>query len=178
MISSRCKMFVKTELDKLGLSYDSVELGEVEVKNNITIEQHEQLKFALSKLGFELTEDKKSMFAEKMKNVIDEMLLNLEELTTTKHSTYISEKLNHNYAYLSKFFLAEIGITIENYIIVHKIERVKALLLDEFSPTKISYMLNYSSVAHLSNQFKKVTGITPRNFIKSHVQKFCTFQNV
>jgi len=165
MVSLRCKMMVKSELDNLGLHYGAVELGEVEVKENITAEQREQLKKALLKSGLELMDDKKSVLIERIKNVIVEMVHYEEEMPKIKHSVHISEKLHHDYTYLANLFAEATGITIEHYIIAHKIEKVKELLLyDEMNLTEISYRLNYSSVAHLSNQFKKVTGLTPTYF--------------
>lgn len=165
MVSIRCKMMVKSELDKLGLKYGIVDLGEVEVKEQITDQQREQLKTALLKSGLVLMDDKKAMLIEKIKNIIVEMVHYEDELPKTKNSDYISEKLGHDYTYLANLFSEATGITIEQFIIAHKIERVKELLLyDELNLTEISYRLNYSSVAHLSNQFKKVTGLTPTFF--------------
>lgn len=165
MVSIRCKLLVKSELDKLGLHYGTVELGEVEVKEEVTAEQHHLLKHALLKSGLELMDDKKAMLIEKIKNVIVEMVHYADERPKTNFSDYISEKLNYDYTYLANLFSEVAGITIEHYIIAHKIERVKELLLyDELNLTQISYKLNYSSVAHLSNQFKKVTGLTPTFF--------------
>lgn len=165
MVSIRCKMVVKSELDKLGLHYGTVDLGEVEVKDEVSPEQRELLRKALLKSGLELMEEKKPMLIEKIKNVIVEMVHYSDELPKVKNSEYISEKLNHDYTYLANVFSEVTGTTIEHYIILHKIERVKELLLyDELNLTEISYKLNYSSVAHLSNQFKKVTGLTPSYF--------------
>ena len=167
MVSNRCKMMVKSELEKLGLHYGAVELGEAEVKEQITDEQREQLKIALLKSGLELKKKKKAVLIEKIKNVIIEMVHYADELPRIKNSEYISQKLQHDYTYLANLFSETTGITIEHYIIAHKIERVKELLLyDELNLTEISYRLNYSSVAHLSNQFKKVTGLTPSFFKK------------
>jgi len=165
MVSMRCKMAVKAELDKLGLHYTKVELGEVEVMEDITEEQRMQLKTELLKSGLELMDDQKSILIEKIKNTIVEMVHFNEELPKINFSDYLSEKLKHDYTYLANHFSEVTGITIEHYIIVHKIERVKELLLyDELNLTEISYKLNYSSVAHLSNQFKKITGLTPTFF--------------
>lgn len=162
MVSMRCKMLVKAELDKLGLHYARVELGEVEIMENITEEQRSQLKHSLLQSGLELMEDQKSILIEKIKNNIIEMVHNTNELPRINFSEFISDKLRHDYTYLANLFSEATGVTIEHYIIAHKIERVKELLLyDELTLTEISYKLNYSSVAHLSNQFKKVTGLTP-----------------
>ncbi len=173
MVSLRCKMVVKTELEKLGLHYTSVELGEVNVRENISVKQRDQLKIALLKSGLELMDDKRSMLIEKIKNVIVEMVHYADELPKTKTSDYISKKLKHDYTYLSNLFSEVAGTTIEHFIIAHKIEKVKELLVyDELSLTEIANKLHYSSVAHLSNQFKKVTGLTPSHFKKlSHKRR-------
>jgi AraC-like DNA-binding protein len=158
-------MVVKSELDKLGLYYTKVDLGEADIKGHITPEQHDQLKTALLGSGLELMDDKKAVMIEKIKNVIIEMIHYADEPPAINYSDYISEKLNHDYTYLANLFSEVTGMTIQNYIIAHKIERVKELILyDELNLTEISYRLNYSSVAHLSNQFKKVTGLTPTYF--------------
>lgn len=171
MVSIRCKMIVKTELDKLGLLYGSVDLGEVEIKNTITAEQYSQLKDALLLSGLELMDDKKAILIEKIKSVIIEMIHYTEELLKTKNSDYIGSKLNYDYTYLANLFSEATGITIEQYIILHKIERVKELIIyDELNLTEIAWQLHYSSVAHLSAQFKKITGLTP-SFFKSLKQK-------
>ncbi|MCX6257461.1 MAG: helix-turn-helix domain-containing protein [Bacteroidia bacterium] len=165
MVSIRCKMMVKSELDRLGLSYGVVDLGEVEVKGHISAEQRAQLKTSLLKSGLELMDDRKSNLIEKVKSVIVEMIHYSEEMPKTKNSVYIGEKLKYDYTYLANLFSEVTGITIEHYIILHKIERVKELLIyDELNLTEISYRLNYSSVAHLSNQFRKITGLTPTFF--------------
>ncbi len=165
MVSLRCKMMVKAELKKLGLHYGAVELGEAEVMENITSEQRAQLKAALLKSGLELMDDKKSILIEKIKNVIVEMVHYKDERPKINFSDYLSQQLHHDYTYLANLFSEAAGITIEQYIIAHKIEKVKELLLyDELNLSEISYKLNYSSVAHLSAQFKKVTGLTPTYF--------------
>jgi len=165
MVSLRCKMVVKSELDKLGLHYTKVELGEAEVMEDINEEQYKQLKDGLLQSGLELMDDQKSILIERIKNAIVEMIHYADELPKINFSEYISDKLKHDYTYLANLFSEVTGITIEHYIIAHKIERVKELLLyDELNLTEISYKLNYSSVAHLSNQFKKVTGLTPTFF--------------
>jgi AraC-like DNA-binding protein len=165
MVSIRCKMLVKAELEKLGLHYKVVDLGEVEIEENITAKQNDQLKTALLKSGLELMDDKKAMLIEKIKNVIVEMVHYEEALPKTKNSDYIGEKVKHNYTYLANLFSEATGTTIEHYIIIHKIERAKELIIyDELNLTEIAWKLNYSSVAHLSNQFKKITGLTPSFF--------------
>ena len=165
MVSIRCKMVVKAELDKLGLNYGVVDLGEVDVKENVTLQQYELLKGALLKSGLELMDDKKAMLIEKIKNVIIEMVHYTDELPKTKNSDYISYKLKHDYTYLANLFSEATGTTIEHFIIAHKIERVKELIIyDELNLTEIAFRLHYSSVAHLSNQFKKITGLSPSQF--------------
>ena len=162
MVSLRCKMFVKEELKKLGLHYVIVDLGVVEVLEDITAEQREQLRANLLKSGLELLDDQKSVLVEKIKNVIIEMVHYSDELPKVNYSDYISEKLDYDYTYLANIFSEVKGITIQQFIIIHKIEKVKELLLyDELNITEISYKLHYSSAAHLSNQFKKITGLTP-----------------
>ncbi len=162
MVSLRCKMMVKEELKKLGLHYVRVDLGMVEILEDITPEQRENLSKNLMKSGLELLEDKKSILIEKIKNVIIDMIHYSDEIPEVNYSEYISEKLSYDYTYLSNIFSEVKGITIQQYIIFHKIERVKELILyDELSLSEIAYKLHYSSPAHLSNQFKKVTGLTP-----------------
>lgn len=179
MVSIRCKMVLKSELDKLGLHYGVVDLGVVEIKENINAEQRDQLKIALAKSGLELMDDKKSILIDRIKKVIVESVHYTEEPLKINFSDYLSEKLDYDYTYLSNLFSEVTGITIEHYIINHKIERVKELLMyNELTLTEISYLLNYSSVAHLSNQFKKVTGLTPTFFKKIKRKKRSTLENV
>ncbi len=167
MVSLRCKLMVKEELKKLGLHYMVLELGVVELLEDITKDQRLELKKNLSKSGLELMESKKSILIEKIRNVIIEMIHYTDELPKVNYSDYISEKVGYNYTYLANIFSEVKGITIQQFIIVHKIEKVKELLIyDELNLTEISYKLNYSSVAHLSNQFKKITGLTPTFYKK------------
>jgi AraC-like DNA-binding protein len=162
MVSLRCKMIVKEELEKLGLHAMVIDLGMVEIPEEITEAQREQLRENLKHSGLELLEDKKGIIIERIKSVINEMIHYSDEVPRVNYSDYISEKLGYDYTYLSNIFSEVKGITIQQFIIMHKIERVKELLLyDELSLTEISYKLHYSSVAHLSNQFKKVTGLSP-----------------
>ena len=162
MVSLRCKMMVKNELKKLGLVYIAIDLGVVELFEDITTEKQEQLKKNLLKSGLELLDDKKSILIEKIKNVITEMIHYSDELPKENDSEYISKKLGYDYTYLANTFSEVKGITIQQFIIINKIEKVKELLLyNELNLTEISYKLHYSSVAHLSNQFKKVTGLSP-----------------
>lgn len=162
MVSLRCKLLVQEELQKLGLHYVVVDLGMVEILEDITEEQRRQLKKNLMKSGLELLDNKKSIMIEKIKNIIVEMIHYSDEMPKVNYSDYISEKMGYDYTYLANMFSEVKGITIQQFIIIHKIERVKELLIyDELNLTEISYKLHYSSVAHLSNQFKKITGLTP-----------------
>lgn len=171
MVSQRCKMMVKAELFNLGLQYVVVDLGTVEIRDNITPEQRIQLKDNLLHSGLELLDDKKSILIERIKNVIIGMIHYSDDFPKANYSDYISEKLNHDYTYLANIFSEVNGITIQQFIISHKIERVKELLLyNELNLTEIAHRLHYSSVAHLSNQFKKVTGLSP-SFYKQLKQK-------
>jgi AraC-like DNA-binding protein len=158
-------MAVREELLKIGLTPVSIDLGIVDILENISQAQQEQLQKNLLKIGLELLDDKRSILIEKIKNVIIELIHYSDEAPKVNYSDYISEKLNYDYTYLSNIFSEVKGITIQQFIILHKIEKVKELLLyDELNLTEISYKLHYSSVAHLSNQFKKVTGLTPSYF--------------
>ena len=165
MVSNRCKMAVKEELKKLGLHFIVVDLGEVEIMENITMVQREQLKKVLLDSGLELMDDKKAMLIEKIKNVIIEMVHHSTENIKVNFSDYLSEKMNHDYTYLSNLFSEVQGTTIEQFIISHKTERIKELIIyGELNITEIAWKMNYSSVAHLSSQFKKVTGLSPSHF--------------
>jgi len=171
MVSRRCKMMVREELDKLDIDYEQIELGEVETTELITPEQRNQLHNALLRSGLELMDDRKLILTEKIKVVIIDMVHYVHNRPKMKNSEYISKQLNYDYAYLSTTFSEIKGTTIEQYIINNKIERVKELLqYDELTLSQIADQLNYSSVAHLSGQFKKVTGQTPR-FYKQLVNK-------
>lgn len=165
MVSTRCKMAVKEELKKLGLHYIVVDLGEVEIMETLSSDQIADLKAALLPSGLELMDDKRAVLIEKIQNVITEMVHHSGEMPKVNYSDFISKKLNYDYTYLSNLFSEVKGITIQQFIIIHKIERAKELLCyEELSLTEISYKLHYSSVAHLSNQFKKVTGLSPTNY--------------
>ena len=179
MVSLRCKIVVKDELKKLGIMFTIVDLGMVEIPNNINTEKFDRLKENLLKSGLELLDDKKSILIEKIKNVIIEMIHYSDELPKINYSDYISEKLNYDYTYLSNIFSEVKGINIQHFIIIHKIERVKELLLyDELNLTEISYKLHYSSVAHLSNQFKKVTGLSPSFYRKVKNKRIANLENM
>ncbi len=162
MISNRCKMVVKEVLNELDLHFVFVDLGEIDVMEDLTAEQLVLLKKALLEAGLELMDDKRGMLIEKIKNVIIEMVHRSDEVIKINFSDYLSEKLNFDYTYMSNVFSEVQGITIQQFIINHKIERIKELILyNEMNLTEISFKLNYSSVSHLSSQFKKVTGLSP-----------------
>jgi len=165
MESNRCKTAVKNELIKLGLQYKRVELGAVELKENISVENLHLIDIALRNAGLELMADKKTQIVEKIKLAVNQLICLSDDFPKPNFSDYISKNVNFDYAYLSNLFSGSQGITIERYIILQKIERVKELLLfGECCLREIAYKLQYSSVAHLSNQFKKITGITPSFF--------------
>ncbi|MCU0423323.1 MAG: helix-turn-helix domain-containing protein [Bacteroidia bacterium] len=165
MVSLRCKLLVKAELEKLGLKYHSIELGEVILQQPITATQKISLANSLHQSGLEIMADKNAIIIEKIKNIIVEMVHYSDEPLTEKFSAFLSKKLNKDYHTLSELFSKHKGITIEHYIILHKIEKVKELIMyDELNLSEIAFKLHYSSVAHLSHQFKKVTGLTPSFF--------------
>ena len=165
MVSNRCKMVVKEELRKLGLHFTPIELGEVEIMETISIQQRDALKLALLDSGLELMDDKRAILIEKIKSVVIEMVHHTEEVIKVNFSTFLSEKLKHDYTYLANLFSEVQGTTIEQFIISHKIERIKELIIyGELTITEIAWKMNYSSVAHLSNQFKKMTGLSPSHF--------------
>jgi AraC-like DNA-binding protein len=164
MVSMRCKMVVKEELKKLGLHFVIVDMGVVDIMENITAGQREHIRTTLLESGLELMDDKKAVLIEKIKNVIIEMV-HSDILPKIKFSDYLSEKLDYDYTYMASLFSEIQGTTIEKFIISHKIERVKELIIyDELNLTEIAWQMHYSSVAHLSNQFKKNTGLTPSHF--------------
>jgi AraC-like DNA-binding protein len=165
MVSARCKVAVKEELRKLGVHFIVVDLGEVEIMEDLSAEKRERLKTGLQNAGLELMDDKRAVLIERIINVIIEMIHYTDEIPKVNYSDFISEKLGYDYTYLSNMFSEVKGITIQQFIIIHKIEKTKELLLyDELNLTEISYKLHYSSVAHLSNQFKKITGLSPSHF--------------
>ncbi|WP_199119165.1 AraC family transcriptional regulator [Pedobacter sp. ASV28] len=179
MVSTPCKIIVKNELDALGLKYHHITLGEVDLVDVPAEEEYTQLKTVLSKFAMELITDKKTMLIERIKNTIIDMVHYTEEFPKVKNSNYISEKIKHDYTYLANVFSRETGMTIEHYIINHKIERAKELLLyHELNLTEISYLLNYSSVAHLSRQFKQVTGLTASLFRNTSFENRIALENV
>jgi AraC-like DNA-binding protein len=158
-------MVVKSELEKLGFHTKSVELGEAEIREEITAEEMARLGSALEKTGLELVNDKKTILVEKIKSIIIQLVHFNDEQIKINLSDYISEKLDLNYTYLANLFSEVLGTSIEQFYLNHKIEKVKELLVyGELNLTEIAWKLHYSSVAHLSNQFKKMTGLTPTHF--------------
>ena len=171
MVSQRCKMMVEAELGKLGVKHYAADLGTVDTVEDLTKRQLDELAQNLLRSGLELLDDRKSIFIEKIKNAIVEMIHNSDEFPTQNYSDILSEKVGYDYTYLSNMFSEVTGITIQHFIIMHKIEKVKELMLyNELNLTEISRKLNYSSVAHLSNQFKKITGLSP-SFYRQLKQK-------
>ena len=171
MVSQRCKMAVVQELKKIGLRYNNVDLGVVDLPEDITKEQKDQLKLALYSTGLELIEDKKDIVVEQIRTAVIESIHYSENKLNVPFSTYLSKKLKLNYTYLSNMFSESEGITIAHFMIRHKIERVKELIqYNELSFSEIAFKMHYSSIAHLSNQFKKMTGTT-LSFYKTHGQK-------
>jgi len=171
MVTLRCKMLVKEEFKRLGLDYIVVDFGTVKILEELTPNKFQTLKDNLAYFGLVLLDEKKSILIDKIKNVIVEMVHYSDEIPKVNYSDYISQKLQNDYNYLSSIFSEVKGITIQQFIISHKIDRVKELLLyGEQNLTEISFRLNFSSVAHLSNQFKKTTGLSPK-FFKQLKQK-------
>lgn len=173
MVCIRCKMVVKSELEKLGLQWESVDLGEVVVKDPVSAEQLRELNQGLVRSGLEIMDDKKSQLIEKIKTIVIEQIHYAEEPLDVNFSDFLVSKLNYDYTYLSNLFTLTQGITLEHYIINHKIEKVKEMLIyDELTISEIAFRMNYSSAAHLSKQFKKVTGLTATEFKKIQNRKF------
>lgn len=165
MVSSRCKLLVQAELEKLGVQCATVDLGIIETLTDLSNEELEILRINLSKSGLELLEDKKRLLVVQMKDVIIDLIWNSEEIPNVNYSEYLSEKLGQDYTYLSGIFSEAKGITVQQFIILKKTERVKELLAStDMSLADIAFKLNYSSVAHLSNQFKKNTGLSPSHY--------------
>lgn len=172
MVSNRCKMAVNEMFKKLGLHVLSVELGEVDVPDIITEYYLVLIKKELLDIGFELIENNRTVLVEKIKNSVIKMVHYSDDTIKVKFSYYLSEKLNYDYTYLANIFSEEQGFSIEHFIISHKIERIKELIIyDELNITQIADKMNYSSVSHLSTQFKKITGMTPSSFKKLKLKK-------
>ena len=165
MVCIRCKMIVKAALEHMDLHVEKVELGEAIIEEDLTPLQLDQLDAELRKSGIEVLESKKSIMIEKIKNIIIEQVHYVEEPLATNLSTLLAEALHHDYTYLANLFSTSQGTTIEKFYIAHRVERIKELLLyDELNITEIANLMHYSSVAHMSNQFKKITGLTPSFF--------------
>ncbi len=174
MVCDRCIMVVQNELDKLGLTASQIKLGEINLAKTPSAKEKTALTKALEPLGFEIIDDKKSRLIEQIKNIIIDLVHRQDNNIQQNLSDILSSRLHHDYNYLSNLFSEVEGTTIEKYFIAQKIEKVKELLVyDELSLSEIAFRLNYSSVAYLSNQFKKVTGLTPSHFkqVKEHRRK-------
>jgi len=179
MVSIRCKMLVKSELEKMGLHYKTVELGEAEIIENISSAKWNELDTALKKSGIELMDDKKAILIEKIKITIIELVHYSEEPLKINFSDYLSQKLLYDYTYLANLFSESQGITIEHFLIVHKIEHVKELLIyGELNISEIAWKMGYSSVPHLSNQFRKITGLSPSFFKKLKDKKMKALEDL
>ncbi len=174
MVCNRCIMVVQDVFNNLGYPPSRINLGEVETSNSLSQVELEKLNASMVSLGFELIDDTKGRIIEKIKTAIIKMVHHTQEDLMVNYSNYIASQLNRDYSYLSSLFTEIEGTTIEKYIIHQKIERVKELLVyDELTLTEIANQMGYSNVGYLSNQFKKVTGITPSHFkqIKENKRK-------
>ena len=179
MVSDRCKGAVKNELRKFDIPYSKIQLGEVEIIETIPDEKIIALSLALQKIGFSIISNKKNILTERIKRIIIEMIHYSDEQIRVNYSDYLSNALNYNYTYLANVFSETESLTIEQFIIKNKIEKVKELItFGELNLTEIAYKLNYSSVAHLSNQFKKITGLTPSGFKQLKLKKRYTLDNI
>ncbi len=179
MVSSRCKIIVKEALSRLGLHFVIVDLGEVDVMENLSKVQLQALQEDLQQSGLEIMEDKRAILIEKIKQTIIHLIHHREEDIKINFSHYLSQKLSYDYTHLANIFSEASGTTIEQYMIAHKIERIKELLIyNELNITEIAWKMNYSSVAHLSNQFKKVTGLTPTHFKKLKERKRTAIEDI
>jgi AraC-like DNA-binding protein len=179
MVCIRCQIVVKSELEKLGLHYRNVKIGEADIIEDISSEQLAKIDIALKKSGLLLMDNKKSVLVEKIKIAIIELVHYSENQIKVNLSDYLSEKLNYDYTYLANLFSEVKGVTIEKFYLTHKIEKVKELIVyDELNISEIAFKMHYSSVAHLSNQFKKITGLTPSHFKKLKNKRRITLEDV
>lgn len=179
MTSDCCKNVVKLEFEKNNLSCKSIELGRIEILETVQEHQLTEIRKALEKFGYEIIDNKKSILIESIKTVIIERIHSLDPQLKTNFSNYLSDKLNLDYTYLANTFSEVVGITIEHFIILHKIDKVKEMIrLNELNLTEISYHMHYSSVAHLSTQFKKITGVTPSQFKQYENMSLHELENV
>ena len=160
-----CKGILQEQLDKCGIPYLLTSPGEVELKRTISVTEHRELSASLKKYGIEILDEQKSIFVQKIKDTVIELVYSNERLPSAKFSDYLAQKLNHSYGHISKSFSDITYTSIENFIILQKIERAKQMMISgQLTLTEIAWELNYSSVQHLSNQFKKTTGLTPTAF--------------
>jgi len=172
-------MVVENELEKLGLHYRSIDLGEADIIEDISNEQLGSLNFNLKKSGLELMDDKRNILVEKIKTIIIELVHYSDDQIKINLSYHLSQKLNHNYTYLANIFSEVKGTTIEQFYLAHKIEKVKDLMVyNEFNLTEIAFEMHYSSAAHLSNQFKKMTGLTPSQFKSLRIKNRTSLANM
>lgn len=179
MVCIRCQMVVKSALEELGIQYAYVKLGEAKIIGNVSSRKLELLDSALRKTGLELMDNKKSILVEKIKNVIIELVHYSDEQIKVKLSNYLSDKLNYDYTYMANLFSEVKGTTIEKYYLAHRIEKVKELIVyNELTLSEIAYKMHYSNVAHLSSQFKKMTGLTPSHFKKLKQKRRNPLNNV
>jgi len=179
MVSTRCKIAVKEVFRNLGLVYSNVELGEVEIAEILTDEKLKDLKISLLNIGFELIEDRRAILIERIKNIVIDMVHHSDSQIKINFSDYLSERLKYDYTYMANVFSEEQGVSIEQFIISHKVERIKEYIIyDELNMTEIAFKMNYSSVAHLSGQFKKVTGLTPSYFKKLKMKRLEPIENI
>lgn len=179
MVCVRCKMAVRSVLEELSLNYTAIELGEVDIVGTISDERRARLKTGLSSCGLELIEDKKRVLINRIKNVIVELVHHCDERLKTNFSVFLSKQLGYDYTYLANVFSNAQGVTIARFLMLHRIERVKELIgYNQLNLTEIAFKLHYSSVAHLSNQFKKITGLTASNFKKLTAKKRNDLENV
>jgi len=179
MVSTRCKIAVKEVFRNLGLVYSNVELGEVEIAEILTDEKLKDFKISLLNIGFELIEDRRAILIERIKNIVIDMVHHSDSQIKINFSDYLSERLKYDYTYMANVFSEEQGVSIEQFIISHKVERIKEYIIyDELNMTEIAFKMNYSSVAHLSGQFKKVTGLTPSYFKKLKMKRLEPIENI
>ncbi|MBI3239232.1 MAG: helix-turn-helix transcriptional regulator [Flavobacteriia bacterium] len=179
MVSIRCKMAVKEALKGLGLHFVFVDLGIVETMEELTPEQWQQLKIVLHRSGLELMDDKKAALVQQTKKLILDLIYNTDEELNMSFTVYLSQQTHQEYPYLANLFLEVQGTTIQQYMIIHKVERIKELIIyGELSISEITWKMNYSSVAHLSNQFKKITGLTPTHFRQLKEKRLQTMEDV
>lgn len=179
MACESCKIVVREALKEMHVQPVKVELGEVETKTDLSQEQKKKLNSKIKKAGLELLEKKDGVLIEKIRKAIVDYVYHSDEKPGLKFSVLLAEKLKHNYTYLSNFFSEVEATTIEQYLISLKIERIKELIvLEEYSLSEIAHKLHYSSVAHLSSQFKKATGLTPTHFKKLKDKRRRTIQEL